>query len=597
MGIGVAPTFTPGGSRRLLQVTNGSSGGQIALSNDSNEAENPRIFADADNLGFATATTGGGVMQFYTAGSEAARITSSRALLVGKTASGIGNTGLEVFSTGQTYITRAGGPLALNNTSGVGGEIYLYAGGTYTANISTVSGGISFGTGAGGSVTDNRVVIDSSGTLRINNTRTTATKLHVVGGTASGTMYDTAVFAGGQNSTSGSGARIYLSGCENDPISRGAVIQGEATDNSNGHALIFKTSAASSAPSEAARFDSSGNLLAGTSNTTWQSQEGLRYFNGGSLILTRDSDEPLNINRLSSDGNLAVFYKNASALGTIATNAGAFVMKGLSTSAPVQLQTHDGNEDIEVDPDGFIKFETAGSEAMRIDSSQNLLVGTTNANPTSSSVNDAGVELSDTGGVRSTVASNPAATFNRKTDDGDIALFRKNGGSVAVIGVNNGDNAYIGATASGHGGFYFGNTNVAPMAAGTRADDTVDLGTSSHRWDDIYASNGTIQTSDRNEKQDIEALSDAEQRVAVAAKGLLRKFRWKSAVEEKGDDARIHFGIIAQDLQDAFTAEGLDAGRYAMFISSTWTDEETGEERTRLGVRYSELLAFIISAI
>ena len=36
-------------------------------------------------------------------------------------------------------------------------------------------------------------------------------------------------------------------------------------------------------------------------------------------------------------------------------------------------------------------------------------------------------------------------------------------------------------------------------------------------------------------------------------------------MEDKGDDARIHFGIIAQDLQDAFEAEGLDAGRYGMF--------------------------------
>ena len=89
----------------------------------------------------------------------------------------------------------------------------------------------------------------------------------------------------------------------------------------------------------------------------------------------------------------------------------------------------------------------------------------------------------------------------------------------------------------------------------------------------------------------------AKSRVAVAAKGLLRKYRWVSRVETKGDDARIHFGIIAQDLQDAFTAEGLDAGRYGMFINSTWTDEETGEERSRMGVRYSELLAFIIAAI
>jgi hypothetical protein len=128
-------------------------------------------------------------------------------------------------------------------------------------------------------------------------------------------------------------------------------------------------------------------------------------------------------------------------------------------------------------------------------------------------------------------------------------------------------------------------------------DNIYDVGTASFRWDDIFATNGTIQTSDRNEKQDIETLSEAEARVAVACKGLLRKFRWKDSVAEKGDEARIHFGIIAQDLQDAFSAEGLDAGRYAMFISSTWTDEETGEERTRLGVRYPELLAFIIAAI
>jgi hypothetical protein len=131
----------------------------------------------------------------------------------------------------------------------------------------------------------------------------------------------------------------------------------------------------------------------------------------------------------------------------------------------------------------------------------------------------------------------------------------------------------------------------------TRTDDSIDLGSLSFRFDDIYATNGTIQTSDRNEKQDIEELDEAERRVAVACKGLLRKFRWKSKVEEKGDDARIHFGIIAQDLQAAFEAEGLDAGRYAMFINSTWTDEETGEERSRMGVRYSELLAFIIAVI
>jgi len=106
-----------------------------------------------------------------------------------------------------------------------------------------------------------------------------------------------------------------------------------------------------------------------------------------------------------------------------------------------------------------------------------------------------------------------------------------------------------------------------------------------------------VETSDRNEKQDIEALSDAEQRVAIAAKGLLRKFRFRADVEERGDSAEIYFGIIAQDLQSAFEAEGLDANQYGVVSSTTWTDEETGEEHNRLGVHYSGLLAFIISAI
>lgn len=186
------------------------------------------------------------------------------------------------------------------------------------------------------------------------------------------------------------------------------------------------------------------------------------------------------------------------------------------------------------------------------------------------------------------------------------------------------------------------NGNVTP---GT--DDAQDFGSSTKRWDDIYATNTTIQASDRELKQDIEELSEAETRVAQACKGLLRKYRWKSSVAEKGDDARIHFGIMAQDLEAAFAAEGLDAGRYGMFIKNTWWeadrvvpaveaveaveavyDEEGNEvspaveaveaqpERTELdifnniedapegatevtqrGVRYAELLAFIIAAI
>ena len=293
-------------------------------------------------------------------------------------------------------------------------------------------------------------------------------------------------------------------------------------------------------------------------------------------------------------------------------------------------------------------FGSDGSEDMRL-SGGNLLVG-----KTSVSLGAVGVEVKPFGEVRATASGAQALQLNRLSSDGIIADFRKDSTSVGSIGTLS-YNSYIGTGDTGilfaasvnsvlphntttnaardaevdlgysSGGtqrrfkdlYLSGTANVQYAGAtdtgiyfngsfnavvpyrpdtGVAVDDYLDLGVYSHRWDDIFATNGTIQTSDRNEKQDIESLTEAEERVAVAAKGLLKKFRWKNAVEDKGDDARIHFGIIAQDLQDAFEAEGLDAGRYGMFTSNTWTNED-GEEQTRMGVRYSELLAFIISAI
>ena len=99
-----------------------------------------------------------------------------------------------------------------------------------------------------------------------------------------------------------------------------------------------------------------------------QSQSAFTISSGGIAALGNAShaDDVLYLTR-SDDGNILRFFKGSADLGAINTNGGALVLKGASTSAPVQLQTHDGNEDIEVDPDGFIKFETAGSERLRID--------------------------------------------------------------------------------------------------------------------------------------------------------------------------------------------------------------------------------------
>jgi hypothetical protein len=317
---------------------------------------------------------------------------------------------------------------------------------------------------------------------------------------------------------------------------------------------------------EAMRIDSSGNVGIGTSSPT-----------GNLEIATSASDAGVDLvldgNKTSNGGiGSIIFNNNGDSVGMIRSN------RASANDAADML---------------FYTQATGGAntERMRLDSNGNLLVGKTT---TSSST--AGMLIGSNGRFDAVRDGGYVGYFNRLSTDGDIALFAKDGTTVGSITANSGSGGFLGIKAGGSNELLLP-LNSTPPRIQPSVDNSFDIGTSSARFDDIYATNGTIQTSDRNEKQDIEALSDAEQRVAVAAKGLLRKFRWKSSVEENGDDARIHFGIIAQDLQAAFEAEGLDAGRYAMFISDTWTDEEAGEERTRLGVRYSELLAFIISAI
>jgi len=140
-------------------------------------------------------------------------------------------------------------------------------------------------------------------------------------------------------------------------------------------------------------------------------------------------------------------------------------------------------------------------------------------------------------------------------------------------------------------------------------DGAYDLGRANYRWRVVYATTGTINTSDEREKQQIRSITDAERAVAIKAKGLLKAFKFNDAVDAKGDRARIHFGVIAQELKAAFESEGLVAEDYACLCYDEWeateaTYDEDGNELTpaqeagnRYGVRYEELLAFILAAL
>jgi hypothetical protein len=407
------------------------------------------------------------------------------------------------------------------------------------------------------------------------------------------------------------------------------------TPNATGTGVFTISSPATNTDRTLTLPDETGTVLTSASSLASDNLTGTVTVSGGNVGIGTSSPAHL-VDAISTTGSAAARF--GTTYNTGSNDGTVIISNGGSGDAMLRFDYEGSNTDrarIGVTAsDQNLQFFTAGNnERCRIDSSGNVLVGMTTA-----STDNNGVGLRADGlihGKRADVVAN----FNRQTTDGTIVEFAKDNTVVGVIG-SQGTSLYIQADGD-RAGLTFGGADVVPRKNNANSDNAVDLGHPSYRYKVVYAGTGSINTSDRNEKQDIDVMSEAETRVAVACKSLMRKFRFIDAVEAKGDDARIHFGIIAQDLQDAFAAEGLDASRYAMFCSNTWweadrvvpaveavdatLDDEGNQiteavvavaehtvidhydtlekapegatERTRLGVRYSELLAFIIGAL
>ena len=107
-------------------------------------------------------------------------------------------------------------------------------------------------------------------------------------------------------------------------------------------------------------------------------------------------------------------------------------------------------------------------------------------------------------------------------------------------------------------------------------DNTYVLGTGNRRWTTVYATNGSINTSDITLKRDVTVLNDAEMRAAARISKKFKQYRWNDSYAEKGDDARYHSGMMAQTVRDEMLAEGLDPTRYGFYCVDTWYEDSEG---------------------
>jgi len=93
-------------------------------------------------------------------------------------------------------------------------------------------------------------------------------------------------------------------------------------------------------------------------------------------------------------------------------------------------------------------------------------------------------------------------------------------------------------------------------------DDYWDIGHPSYRWDDIRATNSSINTSDRNEKEDITSTD-----LGLSFVNKLTPVSYK----RKGK-TRTHYGLVAQDVETVITDLGKTTTQFAPLIKDKLED-------------------------
>ena len=164
-------------------------------------------------------------------------------------------------------------------------------------------------------------------------------------------------------------------------------------------------------------------------------------------------------------GSLLGFVKKGGSAGSVAYASGQsliFTQSSASSLSDASAETY--------------------SERMRIDSSGNLLVGKMAADGATD-----GGEIRAGGTLVNTTNNSTTAYFNRRTSDGDLISFQKDGTTVGSIGTLGGV-AYMN---SGDVGFSldWGSDQIKPrQASGANRDAAIDLGASASRFKDLYLS-------------------------------------------------------------------------------------------------------------
>jgi len=161
----------------------------------------------------------------------------------------------------------------------------------------------------------------------------------------------------------------------------------------------------------------------------------------------------------------------------------------ISTLAQIQA-SHDGTSD---DQKGDLIFKTndgsdndAPTEAARIDSGQNLLVG-----KTAVGLSTTGIDLRSNGLIQAIRDGGTPVELNRQTSVGTLIDLRKDNTTVGSIGTQSGTDFFVTSGSTANTGLRFQTDEIVPVTnAAANRDNAIDIGKSNIRFKDLYLSGG-----------------------------------------------------------------------------------------------------------
>ena len=128
------------------------------------------------------------------------------------------------------------------------------------------------------------------------------------------------------------------------------------------------------------------------------------------------------------------------------------------------------------------------------------------------------------------------------------------------------------------------------------ATNTISLGSSTSKWTVVYATTGTINTSDARMKTSVEQFTQNELKASKLLADEIGLYQFLDSISTKGDQARRHVGMTVQRAIEIMTQCGLEPFDYGFICYDEWVDD-SGETQSQYAFRYDQLNMFILRGI